>query len=135
MFCLLPWHKIICFHGFRPYMIRNVPKSLKKLQFRKSFSRKEMLIFIDFQKIVFFSENTKSLGTVTQNHQHFTKKYLLARFVRCRQMFSRFWKTLFSPATLTLKTRKTYDFPKFCFHSTFLMVLMETTVSSCFEVY
>ena len=53
VFCLLPWQKIICFHGFRPYMINNVPKALKKLQFRKSFSRKQILIFIDFQKKLF----------------------------------------------------------------------------------
>ena len=61
VFCLLSWRKIYNFHGFRPYTNRNVPKSLKKLQFWKSFSRKEILIFIDFQKFVFFLKTLKRL--------------------------------------------------------------------------
>ena len=52
-------------------MVRNVPKSLKKLQSKKSFSRKETLVFVDFQKQHSFSENAKALGTMTQNHQLF----------------------------------------------------------------
>ena len=72
---------------------------------------------------------------MTQNHQYFEMfLFLYAIFQSWQHVF---WilKNVVLLATLMQKLKNFRDFSKFYFFQIFLMVLMENTVSSCFEVF
>ena len=78
-----------------------------------------MFIFIDFQKITSFSENTKALATVTQNHQNFVKQMNFGAIYQVQTSVFRFLKNNVLLATLTQKLKNIRDFSKFYFFQIF----------------